>query len=510
MSHITTEDPATLRLPFKEKLSYGIGDLASNILLDIGTLYLLKFYTDVLGLPGTYGGIIFLISKFFTAFTDMGTGIMLDSRRKIGPKGKFRPFILYASFPVTLLAIANFVGTPFDVTGKTVMATILFMLYGLFFSMMNCSYGAMVPAITKNPNERASLAAWRQGGATLGLLLCTVGFVPVMNLIEGNQQLGYIFAATLFSLFGMLAAFGIGNMTQINSIVTSISGTINSFTPINVNAANLIIGIIVAAFCALVLLGGLKRIGQVTEKLVPFMAVIYIVSALIIFFAHIGNIGNVLRGIFVGAFTPSAVVGGIAGVTISAAIKRGVGRGVFSNEAGLGSAPIAHAAADNDSAVHQGCFGVFEVFADTIVICTLTAFAVLMSGTPIEYGQAAGAPLTIAAFSTTFGRAGGVIISVGLTLFATSTILSWCLYGTRCAEFLFKSTKVIKPYQIIFCLVIILGAVTELSLVWDIADTLNGLMAIPNLVGLLGLSPIVIKLTREYFNGVRLGESNRK
>ena len=315
---------------------------------------------------------------------------------------------------------------------------------------------------------------------------------------------------SLFALFGMLAAFGIGNMTQINSIVTSISGTINSFTPINVNTANLIIGIIVAIFCAIVLIGGLKRIGQVTEKLVPFMAVIYILSALIIFFAHIGNIGNVLRGIFVGAFTPSAVVGGAAGITISAAVKRGVGRGVFSNEAGLGSAPIAHAAADTDSAVRQGCFGVFEVFADTIVICTLTAFAVLMSGTPINFGQAAGADLTIAAFGTTFGRVGGIIISVGLTLFATSTILSWCLYGTRCAEFLFKSTKVIKPYQIIFCLVIILGAVTELSLVWDIADTLNGLMAIPNLVGLLALSPIVIKLCREYFNGVRLGESNRK
>ncbi|MDM2736216.1 MFS transporter [Citrobacter sp. Ct235] len=196
-------NPATLRLPFKEKLAYGIGDLGSNILLDIGTLYLLKFYTDVLGLPGTYGGIIFLIAKFFTAFTDMGTGIMLDSRRKIGPKGKFRPFVMYAAFPVTLLAIANFVGTPFEITGKTVMATVLFMLYGLFFSMMNCSYGAMVPAITKNPDERASLAAWRQGGATLGLLLCTVGFVPVMNLIEGNSQLGYIFAATLFSLCGL-------------------------------------------------------------------------------------------------------------------------------------------------------------------------------------------------------------------------------------------------------------------------------------------------------------------
>jgi GPH family glycoside/pentoside/hexuronide:cation symporter len=193
MSHITTEDPATLRLPFKEKLSYGIGDLASNILLDIGTLYLLKFYTDVLGLPGTYGGIIFLISKFFTAFTDMGTGIMLDSRRKIGPKGKFRPFILYASFPVTLLAIANFVGTPFDVTGKTVMATILFMLYGLFFSMMNCSYGAMVPAITKNPNERASLAAWRQGGATLGLL-------QSFRAIAGNRPLFILCIANLCTL----------------------------------------------------------------------------------------------------------------------------------------------------------------------------------------------------------------------------------------------------------------------------------------------------------------------
>ncbi|EPN9384279.1 MFS transporter [Cronobacter malonaticus] len=201
---VQNNDVATLRLPFREKVAYGMGDLGSNILLDIGTLYLLKFYTDVLGLPGTYGGIIFLIAKFFTAFTDMGTGIMLDSRRRIGPKGKFRPFVLYAAFPVTLLAIANFVGTPFEITGKAVMATVLFMLYGLFFSMMNCSYGAMVPAITKNPDERASLAAWRQGGATLGLLLCTVGFVPVMNLIEGNPQLSYIFAATLFSLFGLL------------------------------------------------------------------------------------------------------------------------------------------------------------------------------------------------------------------------------------------------------------------------------------------------------------------
>ena len=200
----TSADPATLRLPLKEKIAYGIGDLGSNILLDIGTLYLLKFYTDVLGLPGTYGGIIFLIAKFFTAFTDMGTGIVLDSRRKIGPKGKFRPFVLYGSFPVALLATANFIGTPLEITGKTVVATLLFMLYGLCYSLMNCSYGAMVPAITKNPNERASLAAWRQGGSTLGLLIGTVAFVPVMNLIEGNQQLQYGVTAALFSLCGLL------------------------------------------------------------------------------------------------------------------------------------------------------------------------------------------------------------------------------------------------------------------------------------------------------------------
>ena len=332
---------------------------------------------------------------------------------------------------------------------------------------------------------------------------------PMYYISKGLGK-SWAWLGMLFALFGMLAAFGIGNMTQINSIVTSISGTINSFTPVNENTVHLVVGIIIAVFSAIVLIGGLQRIGQVTEKLVPFMAVVYIVSALIIFFSHIGSLGAVLRSIFVGAFTPSAIVGGAAGVGISAAIKRGVSRGVFSNEAGLGSAPIAHAAADTDSAVRQGCFGVFEVFADTIVICTLTALAVLMSGTPIEYGQAAGADLTIAAFSTTFGRFGGVIISVGLTLFATSTILSWCLYGTRCAEFVFRSTKVIKPYQVLFCIVIVIGAVTEMQLVWDIADTLNGLMALPNLVGLLVLSPLVIRLCREYFNGVRLGQGNAK
>lgn len=165
-------DPLTLKLSLREKCAYGMGDFGSNLMLCIGTLYLLKFYTDELEMPAFYGGIIFLVAKFFTAFTDMLTGVLLDSRRKIGSRGKFRPFILYASVPVALVATAQFMANDFSLTVKTAIATVLFMMFGLCYSLMNCSYGAMVPAITKNPNERAQLAAWRQGGATVGLLLC--------------------------------------------------------------------------------------------------------------------------------------------------------------------------------------------------------------------------------------------------------------------------------------------------------------------------------------------------
>lgn len=332
-----------------------------------------------------------------------------------------------------------------------------------------------------------------------------------MYYITNGLGKSWKWLAVVFSIFGALAAFGIGNMTQINTIATSISGTIAEFNPaVNTNAVHLVVGIIVAIFAAAVVLGGLKSIGKTTEKLVPVMAAIYIVAAVIVVFTHIGNIGTVLKDIFVGAFNPSALGGGLVGIGITTAMRRGISRGIFSNEAGLGSAPIAHAAAETDSPVRQGLWGIFEVFMDTIVICTLTALAILMSGTPIAFGESAGTSLTIAAFGMTYGaKIAGVIVAVGITLFAVSTILSWCLYGTRCAEYLL-GTKVIKPYQIIFCLIVVLGAVVPLQAVWDIADTLNGLMALPNLVALLALSPIVFKLTREYFSGVRLGESNRK
>lgn len=197
-------NPITLRLPLREKLAYGMGDFGSNLMLCIGTLYLLKFYTDILGLPAIYGGIIFLIAKFFTAFTDILTGILLDSRRNIGAKGKFRPFIFYATLPVAMLAVVNFVNSAFSLNMKTLLATLLFMLFGLCYSLMNCAYGAMVPAMTKNPNERAQLAAWRQGGATLGLLLCTVAFMPIQMLFTEHPEKGYLIAAVIFAACGVI------------------------------------------------------------------------------------------------------------------------------------------------------------------------------------------------------------------------------------------------------------------------------------------------------------------
>ena len=317
---------------------------------------------------------------------------------------------------------------------------------------------------------------------------------------------------TVFAVLGAIAAFGIGNIAQVNSIADSIKSVAIAF---NEDAANkemlicLITGICVAIFVALVLLGGVKRIGQVTEKLVPGMAVIYIVCALIVVFANISAVPGVFASIFKGAFNPAAVTGGAAGMSIKLAMTKGVGRGVFSNEAGLGSAPIAHAATSEKNPVRQGLYGIFEVFMDTIVICTLTSLVVLCSGAATgNYGNndLAGVPTAVAGFASVFGdKLGSLILAVGLLLFATSTILGWALYGTRCAEFLFGS-KIIRPYQVLFCLVVIAGSVANLKLVWDISDTLNGLMAIPNLIGILLLSPVVIKLTKEHFNGVKAGK----
>jgi AGCS family alanine or glycine:cation symporter len=321
-----------------------------------------------------------------------------------------------------------------------------------------------------------------------------------MYYIKNGLGPKFKWLACLFAALGAIAAFGIGNLTQVNSIATSITSSVNTLFPDSAShnfTICLCAGIVMSVICVLTYLGGIKRIGSVTEKLVPVMAIVYILSSLVVIFANIGNIGPVLKSIFVGAFSPSAVVGGAAGIGIQTAMTRGVSRGVFSNEAGLGSAPIAHAAADTEGPVQQGLFGIFEVFADTIVICTMTALVILMSGTPIDFGKSAGVELTNAAFSSVFGPGASIVVALGLCMFAGSTILSWGLYGTRCAEFLF-GPKVIKPYQVLFCILVIVGSVMELSLAWNIADTLNALMAIPNLIAVLALSPVVIKLLKEY------------
>ncbi|MBQ7230328.1 MAG: sodium:alanine symporter family protein [Oscillospiraceae bacterium] len=335
-----------------------------------------------------------------------------------------------------------------------------------------------------------------------------------MYYIRNGLGRGFGWLASLFCVLGALAAFGIGNMTQVNTIATSINTAIDAFggdTAAHtvalfgqtVPVSSIVIGVIVSAIVTLVLFGGIKRIGAVAEKLVPVMAAVYILASLLVVGSNIGSLGKIFAMIFRGAFSAEAALGGAFGITIMTTIQKGVGRGVFSNEAGLGSAPIAHAATSERNPVMQGMYGIFEVFMDTIVICSLTAFTVLCgveSGVAIEWGQSAGTELVAAAFGTVFGgKTGAMIVAVGITLFALSTILSWSLYGTRCFEFL-TGGRGVKAYQIIFVIVVILGATLELELVWYIADTLNGLMAVPNLVALLGLSGVVIRLTKEHFS----------
>ena len=325
---------------------------------------------------------------------------------------------------------------------------------------------------------------------------------PMYYIVNGLGK-NWKWLSILFSIFGALAAFGIGNAVQVGNITSSINTAISTFSPSfgGQETMNLIIGIVIAVIVALTLLGGIKRLGAVTEMLVPFMSLVYIIGSLIVIFGNIGSIGTVFGQIFEGAFDPSSVVGGIAGFTLIRCITWGVKRGVFSNEAGLGSAPMAHAASSETNPVKQGLYGIFEVFMDTIVICTMSGLTLLISGIGIPFGEKASATtaLNAQAFGTIFGdKVGALIIAISISLFALSTVLSWGLYGTRCCEFIFGS-KSIKVYQILFVLVVVVGATMKLSLAWDIADTLNGLMAVPNLVGVLGLSGVVVKLTREHF-----------
>lgn len=321
-----------------------------------------------------------------------------------------------------------------------------------------------------------------------------------MYYIKNGLDKKWHFLAYLFAAFGVLAVFGTGNATQVNTITTAIDSALSSFNILPADAVklvNLIIGVALAIIIALILIGGIKRIGNVTSKLVPFMAIMYIVLALGVIFFHIKAVPAVFASIIEGAFHPASVTGGVVG-SFFMSMKKGVSRGIFSNEAGLGTGSIAHACADTKKPVKQGFFGIFEVFVDTIIICTMTALVILCSGVPVNYGEAAGAELTISGFTAVYGNWVSIFTAVAMCCFAFSTIIGWGLYGTRCIEFLFGSRSN-KPFMVLYSLTAIVGATMNLGLMWSIAETFNGLMVIPNLIAVFLLSGVVVKLTKEYF-----------
>ena len=322
-----------------------------------------------------------------------------------------------------------------------------------------------------------------------------------MYYIKNGLGKRWQFLAVLYSLFGVLTVFGTGNATQVNTITTAIDTALLEFHIVAEDilpTLNLVIGILCAMLVAMVLLGGIKRIGSVSEKLVPFMALFYVILAVGVVLLNLPRLPYVIEEIFAGAFNPAAFTGGAIG-SLFLSMKNGVSRGIFSNEAGLGTGSIAHACADTRKPVKQGMFGIFEVFADTIVICTLTAMVILCSSVPVNYGTAAGAELTISGFTATYGGGASLFTAVALCCFAFSTIIGWGLYGSRFATFLFKTDKIVKPFFVVYSFVAILGATLDLGILWGVADTFNGLMSIPNLIALFLLSGTVVKLANEYF-----------
>ena len=323
-----------------------------------------------------------------------------------------------------------------------------------------------------------------------------------MYYIKNGLKKHWHWLAYLFSALGVLTVFGTGNATQVNTITAALDSALINYNIISADSThviNLIIGIIIMILIALIMIGGIKRIGRVTEKLIPFMAVLYIILAIGVVLININNVPAVFKSIFQGAFSPASVTGGAVG-SFFMSMKKGVSRGIFSNEAGLGTGSIAHACADTSKPVKQGFFGIFEVFVDTIVICTLTALVILCSGVPVGYGQAAGAELTISGFTSTYGGWVSIFTAVAMCCFAFSTVIGWGLYGQRCIEFLF-GPKATKPFMAAYSLVAVVGATMNLGLMWSIAETFNGLMVIPNLIAVFLLSNTVVQLLKDYFNG---------
>lgn len=318
---------------------------------------------------------------------------------------------------------------------------------------------------------------------------------PMYMIRQGlGKRWGWL--ASLYCFFGVFAAFGVGNATQINAVITGINQVIESFGGTETHGLNLLMGCAMALLVGAMLLGGAKRIGRTAEFLVPFASCGYLLLCAGVLIVRADAIPAAFGAILRGAFSPRAVTGGALG-SLFQALRVGVSRGVFTNEAGMGTASIAHAAARVDHPAEQGLMGIMEVFLDTIVICTMTALVILCSGVPVPYGLDAGAALTTEAFSAVYGSWVSVFLALALCCFAFATILGWGLYGARCAQYLF-GPGAWKFFALLQTGMVILGAVLQTGTIWAMAETVNGLMAIPNLIALVGLSPELMRLTKEY------------
>ncbi len=413
-------------------------------------------------------------------------------KKKAGNRGAISPFQALCTALAATVGTGNIAG----VAGAIVLGGpgAVFWMWVAAFMGMCTKYAEIVLAVKFR--EKNSQGEWVGGP---------------MYYIKNGLGKGWGFLGIAFSVLGALASFGIGSMTQVNTIAGTFINAVDSVTTRTIagteteKALRLIIGLIIAGLAGVVIIGGLKRLGSVAEKIVPVMSCFYILGTLAVIFINAENLGMVFGSIFQAAFTREAAFGGAGSFVFMTAVKKGIGRGVFSNEAGLGSAPIAHASSSETDPVLQGFYGVFEVFADTIVICTLTALAILCSGV-VPFGNAAmaGADTTILAFSTVFGhKAASIFIAAAILFFSFSTILSWSFYGRRCVGYL-TGNKGLLFYEIVFLITIVLGATLDLSLVWNIAETLNGFMAVPNIIAVLALSGTVITLTRDHFSKVKM------
>ena len=424
-----------------------------TIILLVGTGVLLTVLTGFAQLR--YLG--FAMKEVLGKLTQRGTG-----------EGTVTPFQAVATALASTVGVGNIAGvaTAIHIGGPGA----LFWLWVSGFFGMCTKYAEIVIAL--HYRERDATGVMR-GGA--------------MYILKNGLKMPWLGA--VFALLTSLAAFGIGNMVQANSVAGALTESLG--------IAPEITGVILVVLTAAVILGGIRRIGQFTEYLVPFMALFYLAGGLTIVAMHASELPGVIRLVLDSAFNGHAAVGGFVGSTMAMALRYGIARGLFSNEAGLGSAPIVHAAATTDHPVRQGMYGIFEVFVDTILICTTTGLVILLTG--VWSADATGAVLSARAFETGLpGTWGHIVVTTGLVLFAFSTLIGWSYYGETGVVYLF-GTRAAMPYRIAWLVFIYLGAVGSLHLVWDIADTLNGLMAIPNLIAVLASIPLLLRLQREFF-----------